>query len=153
MLLIQSQSVHTPFLLQPLRQDLLRDLEVVAEEKEYEQEIACPTLHTLHMDWGEDYGYLLGLALARAAAGHPITRLIIGRMDLRRKDWWTPFVDQYRLTEWDETLKLVREGNGVCDGLWEEWMEKLLAACLDESESGVSFWETWKWSIDGGGLL
>lgn len=115
------------------------------------QGIPRPALHTLRVDCDQDYEFVLDLARTRGAVGHPLSRIIIGQIqDLDQASVFAPFVKKYRLTEWDDTLTLVREGDGVhvSDGIWEQWMtKKLPTRCLDDSESCLEGWKPRTWGI------
>ncbi|TBU44435.1 hypothetical protein BD309DRAFT_919919 [Dichomitus squalens] len=103
-------------------------------------DLACPRLSTLRVDCltDEDAVYMLQLAFSRAAAGHPLTRVILGRGIQTMSALGM-------LHQYDGAGDVVRTGDVRSDGLWDHWMSQLSPVCLDESEDCAPYWRSWRW--------
>ena len=109
-------------------------------------QVHCPVLKTLRVDATSpaDEVRLLDTARSRAAAGNPLSRVIVGSWsdqvaDEPRTD------DSYVLREYDGSGALVRIGDGFSDGLKEHFVSQQSAICLDEKEHCPPHWYCWRW--------
>ncbi|TBU33983.1 hypothetical protein BD311DRAFT_683095 [Dichomitus squalens] len=104
------------------------------------EDIACPLLTTLRVDCvtDDDAVCALRLAASRAAAGRPLTRVVLGRALWPRKR-------SGMLHVYDSAGEVIKVGNMRADGLWDHWMSQLSSICLDESEDCEPYWRSWRW--------
>ena len=102
-------------------------------------DLACPLLSTLRANCftDEDAVYMLQLASSRAAAGRPLTRVIIGRVP-------RGLITVRKLHQYDGEGEVIKAGGPRSDGLWDHWLSQLSPICLDESEDCEPYWKSWR---------